>query len=162
MAGNHDKALREHVLFLLGGGGAHLDFDKAFAGLARKFRGAKPASIPYTPWRLLEHMRLAQVDILDFCTNPKYQGKQWPADYWPKVDAPGSDAEWEASLDQFRRDLKRMQELVKHTGTDLFAKIPWGEGQTYLREALLVADHNAYHLGEIVVVRRALGAWDEP
>jgi Mn-containing catalase len=160
MAANHDKDLREHLLFLLAGGGAHLDFDKAVAKLPKKFRGAKPANVPHTPWRLLEHMRLAQNDILDFCTNPKYHEKSWPQDYWPKSDAP-SEAEWEKSIDDFRRDLKRMQELVKHTGTDLFAKIPWGDGQTYLREALLVADHNAYHLGELVLVRRALGTWDE-
>lgn len=158
---DHDKALRDHVVYLLGGGGAHLTFDKAIADLPKKFRGAKPANVPHTPWRLLEHMRLAQEDIIDFCTNPEYKEREFPAGYWPKGDAPGSDAEWEKTIQEFHRDLKRMEELVKNSGTDLFAKIPWGDGQTYLREALVLADHNSYHLGELVTVRRALGAWKE-
>ncbi len=157
----NDKALREHIVYLLGGGGAHLGFDKAIADLPKKFRGAKPAHIPHTPWRLLEHMRIAQQDIVDFCINPEYKGREFPAGYWPQRDAPGNDAEWEKAIEEFHRDLKRMEELVKHSGTDLFARIPWGDGQTYLREALVLADHNSYHLGELVTVRRALGAWNE-
>jgi len=159
MASDHDKALREHIHLLLAGGSAHVDFEQAISGVLKKHRGAKPANIPHTPWRLLEHMRIAQEDIVDFCTNPGYEQKEWPAGYWPKGDGPENDAEWEKSIEEFRRDLKRMQELVKNSGTDLFSKIPWGDGQTYLREALLVADHNAYHLGELVAVRRALGGW---
>jgi hypothetical protein len=155
----NDSALREHLLDLLRGGNAHANFDQAVTGLPPKLRGAKPSNIPYTPWRLLEHLRLAQEDILDFCVNPEYRERAFPDDYWPKSDAPASDAAWDLSIQQFHRDLKKVQELVADPKTDLFATIPWGDGQTVLREALLVADHNAYHLGEMIVLRRALGAW---
>lgn len=157
----NDKALREHIVILLGAEGAHINFDEAIAGLPKEFRGKRAPGIPYTPWRLLEHMRLAQADILDFCTNPKYKEKKWPDDYWPKGDGPENDAKWTRSVGSFRHDLERMKALVSDPKTDLFAKIPWGDGQTHLREALIVADHNAYHLGELVAVRRALGAWKE-
>jgi Mn-containing catalase len=157
----NDKALREHIVNLLGGEGAHLNFDEAIAGLPKEFRSKKARGIPHTPWRLLEHMRIAQRDILEFCTNPKYKEMKWPEDYWPKGDGPENDAEWKRSVESFHRDIERMKALVSNPKTDLFAKIPWGDGQTYLREALLVADHNAYHVGELVAVRRALGAWKE-
>ncbi|HET8668915.1 MAG TPA: DinB family protein [Terriglobales bacterium] len=159
MKSAHDSALRDHVLYLLGGGGAHADFDKAIQGLEKKFRGAKAANIPHTPWRLLEHMRLAQEDIVDFCINPEYRERAFPDGYWPRSEAPESDTAWEQSVRQFRHDLKRMHDLVADPQRDLFAPIPWGDGQTLLREALLVADHNAYHLGELITVRRAIGAW---
>jgi uncharacterized damage-inducible protein DinB len=161
MSSEQDKTLREHLVRLLSGEGAHLGFEDVTTDIPAKSRGAKPSGMPHSPWRLLEHMRLAQHDILDFCTNPKYEEMEWPADYWPKTDGPANDQEWNKSIGQFQRDLKALQELVSDPKTDLFAKIPWGEGQTYLREALLAADHNAYHLGEIVAVRRALGAWPE-
>jgi uncharacterized damage-inducible protein DinB len=155
------KALREHLLYLLRGGGAHLDFEKAIADLPAALRGAKPAGQPHTPWRLVEHMRIAQWDILDFCRNPKYVALKFPEDYWPKGDAPADDAAWDHSIAAFRADLRAMQDLVADPATDLFAAIPHGEGQTILREALLVADHNAYHLGQLVLLRRLLGAWPE-
>jgi hypothetical protein len=155
----HDSALRDHLLFLLRGGGAHASFDQVIEGLPKKLRGAKPPNIPHTPWRLLEHMRLAQADIVDFCVNPEYRERAFPDDYWPPSDGPESDAAWNNSIEQFQNDLKRMRDLVANTNVDLFATIPWGDGQTVLREALLLADHNAYHLGEIVTIRRALGAW---
>lgn len=156
-----DAALRDHVIYLLRGGGAHLSFDEALAGLPRKSRGAKPSNIPHTPWRLLEHLRLAQWDILDFCINPQYQERSFPDDYWPRSDAPPDDAAWEDSIKRFHADLARIEKLVADPESDLFARIPWGDGQTLLREALLVADHNAYHVGELVTLRRALGAWDK-
>jgi DinB superfamily len=156
-----DKALREHLLYLLRGGGAHVNFEAAVQGLAAKLRGAKPAGLPYSPWQLLEHMRLAQWDIVDFSTNPKYKERAWPDAYWPKADAPPSPGAWEKSVRSFEADLKAMQKLVADPKTDLFATIPHGQGQTILREALLVADHNAYHLGQLVAVRRALGAWKD-
>lgn len=156
-----DKALRQHLLDLLRGGGAHLNFDAAIAGLPAKLRGARPAGLPFTVWRLLEHMRIAQWDIVEFSRNPKYSPPEFPEDYWPKTDAPPSDLAWEKSVKAFRKDLKGMQELVVNPKTDLFARIPHGTGQTILREALLVADHNAYHLGQIVMLRRLLGAWKE-
>lgn len=161
MTPDHEKALRDQIIYVLEGGGAHLDFNKAIGGLPKGLRGAKPPNVPHTPWRLLEHMRIAQQDIIDFCTNPGYEEREWPAAYWPKGDGPDNDEQWNGSVDDFQRDLKRMEGLVKDAKTDLFAKIPWGDGQTYLREALLVADHNAYHLGELVTVRKALGAWKE-
>ena len=154
-----DRMLRDHVLYLLRDGGAHLNFDKAVAGLSAKLRGAKPAGVPHTPWRLVEHMRLAQWDILEFCRNPKHVSPDFPDGYWPRGDAPPDAGAWDRSADAFRADLRVMQELVADASSDLFAPIPHGQGQTLLREALLVADHNAYHLGQFVTVRRLLGAW---
>jgi hypothetical protein len=152
-------ALRDHVLYLLRGGGAHLDFEKAVANLPPRLRGAKPPGQPHTPWRLLEHMRIAQWDILEFSRNPRHVSPEFDACYWPNGDAPPDAAAWDRSLDAFRADLKAMQDLVADPAIDLFAPIPHGQGQTVLREALLVADHNAYHLGQLVLIRRALGAW---
>jgi hypothetical protein len=154
------EALRKHLLYLLGGGGAHLDFDSAIAGWPAKLRGSKPKGLPHTAWQLLEHLRIAQWDILEFSRNPKHVSPEWPAGYWPQADAPPGSAAWSKSVSTFRADLKAMMSLVKSTRRDLFIKIPHGEGQTLLREALLVADHNAYHLGELVYLRRALGAWE--
>ena len=153
------NALRKHLLYLLGGGGAHVDFDSAIAGWPAKLRGSKPKGLPHTAWQLLEHMRIAQWDILEFSRNPKHVSPEWPEGYWPATDAPPSPAAWNKSVSTFQADLKAMMSLVKSPRRDLFARIPHGEGQTILREALLVADHNAYHLGELVYLRRALGAW---
>jgi len=147
------------LLSLLGGGGAHVDFDSVMAGWPAKLRGSKPKGLPHTAWQLLEHMRIAQWDILDFSRNPKHVSPEWPEGYWPSTDAPPSPAAWNNSVSTFQADLKAMMSLVKSPRRDLFARIPHGEGQTILREALLVADHNAYHLGELVYLRRALGAW---
>ncbi len=153
-----DDPVRRHVLELLRGGGAHLDFDSAVRGLPAKLQGARAPGLPHTPWQLLEHMRLAQWDILDFSRNPKYEQREFPEGYWPKSDAPAR-GEWEKSVRAFKADLEAIVKLVKNPRTDLHARIPWGDGQTILREALLAADHNAYHLGQLVQVRRALGAW---
>lgn len=157
----NDQALRHHVDYLLGGGGAHLDFDKAIAGLPPAKRGVRAPNSPHTAWRLLEHLRIAQWDILEFSRTPKHVSPDWPAGYWPKGDAPPDDKAWDKSVAAFKSDLAAMRALVNDPKTDLFAKIPWGDGQTILREALLVADHNAYHLGQLVELRRAIGAWDE-
>jgi hypothetical protein len=153
------NALRKHLLYLLGGGGAHVDFDSVIAGWPAKLRGCKPKELPHTAWQLLEHMRIAQWDILEFCRNPRHVSPEWPAGYWPATDAPPSPSAWNKSVSAFQSDLKAMMSLVKSPRRDLFAMIPHGEGQTILREALLVADHNAYHLGELVYLRRSLGAW---
>ncbi len=126
-----------------------------------KLRGQKPAGLPHSPWMLLEHMRIAQRDILEFSRNRKHVSPDWPKGYWPRSEAPPSVAAWNASIKKFRQDLKAMQDLVANPKTDLHARIPWGDGQTILREALLVADHNAYHLAQLVDVRRLLGAWPE-
>jgi hypothetical protein len=156
---DRDQTLRDHVLYLLRGGGAHVDFEAAIAGLPVALRGAKPPGVPHTPWRLLEHMRLAQWDILEFSRNPKHVSPEFPDGYWPKTDAPPDGAAWDKSVEAFRTDLKSMCDLVANASTDLLARIPHGEGQTILREALLLADHNAYHLGQLLVIRRLLGAW---
>ena len=158
---NQDKALREHLLELLKGGGAHAKFGDAVADLPDDLRGKKVEGLPYTFWMVLEHMRIAQWDILDFSVNPKYKAMKWPDGYWPKTEAPPSAAAWNNSIKEFKKDLKAMQDLVANPKTDLYAKILWGEGQTVLREALLVADHNAYHLGQLVTLRRLSGAWKE-
>ncbi len=159
--GDASKALREHLLYLLEGRGAHVDFEKAIGRLPAKLRGAKPKGAPHTPWQLLEHMRIAQWDILEFSQNSDHVSPDWPAGDWPKTEAPPSNAAWEKSVKQFRADLEAIKALVKDPATRLVARIPHGEGQTILREVLLVADHNAYHLGQLVMTRRMLGAWRE-
>jgi DinB superfamily len=156
---NH--SLRQHLIDLLSGGNAHAKFDDVIKNLPPKLRGAKPENFPHSPWMLLEHLRIAQEDILDFSRNPKYKAPKWPDDYWAKNPAPPSAAAWTKSVQQFRADAKAMQKLVADHKTDLFAPIPWGDGQTILREALLVADHNAYHLGQLLDVRRLLGGWKD-
>jgi hypothetical protein len=155
----HGKQLREHLLDLLNGGGAHARFDDAVKDMPEKLRGLKPEGLPHSAWMLLEHLRLAQWDILEFSRNSKYKSPKWPDDYWPKTEAPGSTAAWNKSVQQFRKDLKAMQDLVGNPKTDLYARIAWGDGQSILREALLLADHNAYHVGQLVDVRRLLGDW---
>jgi len=156
-----DRELREHLLELLAGGHAHLDFEKAIAGLPIKLQGAKPPGLPHTPWRLLEHMRIAQWDILRFSVDPTHVSPDFPDGYWPVGDAPPDADAWDRSVASFRADLQAVKDLVANPETDLFNAIPHGQGQTILREVLLVADHNAYHLGQLVTVRRLLGAWDE-
>ena len=161
MHSNQMTSLREHVLYLLRGGGAHLDFDKAVDGLPPALRGVRPAGLPYSPWRLLEHLRIAQWDILRFCLDARHVSPSFPDGYWPQGDAPLDADAWDRSIAGFRDDLRAMQDLVADPATDLLTPLPHGQGQTVLREALLVADHNAYHLGQMVVVRRLLGAWPE-
>ena len=161
MKTNPDHSLRQHLVDLLKGGNAHATFDEVIAGIPVKLRGQKPAGLPHSPWMLLEHLRLAQWDILEFSRNKKHASPEWPEGYWPRTEAPPSSAAWDKSIKSFRKDLKAMQDLVANPKTDLHARIPWGEGQTILREALLVADHNAYHLAQLVDVRRLLGAWPE-
>jgi len=155
----HDKALREHLLYLLSGGGAHAKFDDIVKDMPEHLRGVKPPGLPHTAWTLLEHLRIAQWDILEFSRNAKHKSPKWPQGYWPRMEAPASPKAWDKSIQQFQEDLKAMQDLVASAETDLFARIPWGDGQTILREALLVADHNAYHLGQLVDLRRLLQAW---
>jgi hypothetical protein len=154
-----DKVLREHVIELLNGRGAHSGFDDVVKNMPEKLRGVKPDGLPHSAWMLLEHLRRAQWDILEFSRNRKYKSPKWPEGYWPETAAPPSKAAWDESIQQFRKDLKVMQQLVANPKTDLYARIPWGDGQTILREALLAADHNAYHLAQLVDVRRLLGAW---
>ncbi len=153
---DNDQALRDHLLSLLRGGNAHISFDDFVADFPAKVCGRKIEGLPYTAWQVLEHMRIAQRDILEFCRDAEHVSPKWPKGYWPKPDALGNEELWKETIAQFRSDLNQMEELVANPSTDLFAKIPHGSGQTILREALLVADHNAYHLGVLVVIARIL------
>jgi len=154
-----ETRLREHLVELLNGGSAHAAFNDVVKDMPEKLRGVKPEGLPHSAWMLLEHLRMAQWDILEFSRNAKYKAPKWPEEYWPSTEAPPSAAAWDKSVQQFRKDLKAMQDLVTNPKTDLYARIPWGDGQTILREALLVADHNAYHIGQLLDVRRLVGAW---
>jgi hypothetical protein len=143
------------------GGQAHLTFDEVIKDFPEKLRGTKPNGAPHTAWQLLEHIRIAQWDILEFSRNPKHVSPAWPAGYWPQTEAPPSDAAWKKSIASIKNDLVAMEQLVGNPKTDLYAKIPHGTGQNILREALLIADHNAYHIGQLLLLRRLLGAWKE-
>lgn len=156
---DNDKSLRQHLAELLRGGHAHVKFEDVIEDFPAKQRGQKVSNLPHSAWMLLEHMRIAQWDILEFSRNAKHKSPDWPKGYWPAKDDPPSSEEWNKSVKQFQSGLKAMEELISDPKTDLFAKIPWGDGQTILREALLIADHNAYHLAQILDVRRLLGAW---
>ena len=156
-----DQSLRNELVFLLEGGNAHAKFDDAVANFPPTLRGQRPADLPYSAWGLLEHMRIAQADMLEFSRDPNYESRNWPGDYWPKTDAPPSDAAWEKSIKDFRSDLQEMVKLISDPKSDLYTPFPWGDGQNLLREALQVADHNAYHLGQLLAVRRLLGAWKD-
>ena len=156
---SNEAQLRQHLVKLLTGSEAHADFEAAIKGLPADLRGKTPAGAEHSPWQLVEHLRIAQWDILDFSRNPEYKAPQWPEEYWPSSAAPPSDQAWHNSIKGIREDLKAMCDLVSDPATDLYAKIPHGDGQTILREALLVADHNAYHVGQLILVRRLLGAW---
>jgi hypothetical protein len=152
-------SLREQLATLLSWEDAHVGFDAAVAALPPPLRGTAPAGLPYSPWQLVEHLRITQKDILDFCRNPSYQEMAWPKDYWPPTASPPSAAAWDESIQQFRRDRSELEELAADPSIRLEAAIPHGTGQTYLRELLLAADHAAYHIGELIVVRRLLRAW---
>jgi hypothetical protein len=154
-----DKALRQQIVKILDWQGAHIKFDAALAGFPPEHINSKVANIPFTPWQLLEHMRIAQWDILEFSRNPDHVSPKFPGGYWPTDHSIADEEAWNMSIAAFRKDLQAMQDLVADESTDLFAPIPHGDGQTILREALLVADHNAYHLGQLIMLRRCLGDW---
>ena len=154
-----DTDIRAQLARALGWDEAHAGFDRVAGGIPPEFRGRVPGGLPYSPWQLLEHLRLAQEDILEFCRNPDYQERNWPDDYWPPSAEPPSADAWDRSLARYRADRDELARLTQDPSADLTAPIPHGSGQTLLRELLLVLDHTAYHLGELVVVRRALGIW---
>ncbi len=151
------RALRDQVVALLRTGHAHLGFEDVVADWPAALRGAKPPGQPFTPWRILEHIRISQWDIVEFTKSAKHVSPEWPSGYWPDTDAPGDDAVWDRSVAQVERDLRAMAKLVADPKTDLFARIPHGTGQTILREALVLADHNSYHLGQLLLLKRLLG-----
>jgi uncharacterized damage-inducible protein DinB len=152
-------SVRDLITRLLNWGDAHVSFDTAVADIPPDLRGKVPQNLPYSAWQLVEHLRIAQHDILDFCLNPNYEEMKWPDDYWPESAAPPSQAAWNDSLRRFKEDRTSLQQLAADERFDLEARIPHGSGQTYLRELVLVADHTAYHVGQLVLVRRLLGNW---
>jgi hypothetical protein len=154
-------AVRAQLKRILGWQDAHVGFEKTVEGLAPKLRGVRAEGFPYSAWELVEHVRITQRDILDFCRDPNYHEPKWPDDYWPKSPEPPSERAWDESIAKFREDRAGMEALAMDESIDLFATIPHGSGQTYIREILLVADHNSYHLGQLVLVRRRLGAWGD-
>ena len=155
------RQLREDLVELLSGGGAHLDFDDAVAGLPKEWRGTRAEPMPHTAWRLVEHMRLCQHDILHYTTDADWASPPWPDGFWPEGDAPPSESAWDESLQGFRADLEAMIELVRDPKTELLMPLPWGEADhTVAREAMLIADHNSYHIGQLIALRRLLNAWD--
>ena len=151
--------LRKELVFQLNGGNAHAPLEKVIEKFAPRFRGVVPEGLPYSSWQLLEHIRLAQVDMLEFCTNPDYKALKWPDEYWPKSAEPPNARAWENSIRQIQSDRTKFVKLISNPKADLFAPFPWGDGQTLFHEACLIIDHNAYHFGEIVTVRRILGIW---
>jgi hypothetical protein len=153
--------LRKQLLALLEGGQAHATFDDVVKDLPAKLRGVVPESLPYSAWQLIEHLRITQRDILNFSAPPTggYHAINWPDDYWPKSVEPPTEHAWDQSIAAIRSDLKHFEDLIRKPESDLFKPFRWGDGQNLLREALLIADHTAYHLGELVVLRRLLGEW---
>jgi hypothetical protein len=155
----NDKLLRQHLVKLLKDGEAHAQFDGAVRDMPVALRGKRPKGAEHSPWEVLEHLRIAQWDILEFARNAEHKSPEFPSGYWPRIPEPSREEAWDESADHFRADLNALCDLVANESTDLYARIPHGEGQTILRQALLTADHNAYHLGEFVLLRRLLGAW---
>jgi len=156
-----DTAFRDQLVALLRGGNAHAAFGDAVKGFPPDRAGERPQGSPHSAWELLEHMRIAQEDILRFSQSADHLSPQWPEGYWPDSPGPASPAQWNESLKAFEEDLAEFEAMVRDPRQDLHRKFPWGDGQTLLREALLIADHNSYHLGQLVLVRRLLGAWPE-
>jgi hypothetical protein len=156
---DQNSELRNYLVKVLTWSEAHVDFDKAVHGVPSSVQGIRPQSMPYSPWELLEHLRLAQRDILDFCRDPAYSAPTWPAGYWPAAPAPPTPEAWDQSVAEFQADREALCAFISDPSLDLFSQIPRGDGKTYLREALLLADHTAYHVGEMVAVRRSLGVW---
>ena len=156
-----DATLRRQLRDVLGWGDAHVTFEKSVKGIPPRLRGVVPPGLQHSAWQLVEHIRLAQADILEFCVGRKYRHRKWPDDYWPKSPGPRNAAAWTRSLATIRRDRRAFRRLATDKSIDLFAPVLNGDGQTYLRELLLAADHEAYHIGQLVLVRRALGNWPQ-
>lgn len=153
--------LRKELIFQVNGGHAHAPLEKVTEKFPLQLQGVVPDGLPYSAWQLLEHIRLSQADMLEFCTSKNYKEKKWPEDYWPKSPAPPNSRAWEASVRRIKDDRAKFIKLLSNPKADLFVPFPWGDGQTLFHEACLIIDHNSYHLGEIVTLRRLLGAWPE-
>jgi uncharacterized damage-inducible protein DinB len=155
-----DHAVRDGLTQFLRGGQAHVSLDDAVKNFPVKLAGQKPEGAPHTAWQLLEHIRLTLHDLVEFCANPKYRAPKWPEDYWPKREAPASAKDWETSLRALRENITEFERMMENPETNLTAKIPWGDGQTVLREVLLAIDHTSYHVGQLVMLRKQLGEWE--
>ncbi|MGH9615307.1 MAG: DinB family protein [Acidobacteriaceae bacterium] len=155
----NDQSIRQELLAFLKGGLAHATLDDAIKDFPAALYAKKPSSAPHNAWQQLEHIRLTLHDLLDFCTNRDYRALEWPEGYWPRDDSPPSPEAWGASVKALRKDLSAFEKMLKNPEVDLYAKIPWGDGQTILREILLAIDHTGYHLGQLVMLRKQLGAW---
>jgi DinB superfamily len=155
-----DKSLREDLISLLSGENAHATFDSAVKNLPAALRGKRPPGTPHSPWELLEHLRIAQWDIIEYALNPKHVSPEFPAGYWPKSPAPPDEKAWEKSVASFHKDQKKLVAAIENQATDVPAPIPHAKKQSLLNKTLLVADHNSYHIGQLILVRRLLGAWD--
>jgi hypothetical protein len=156
---DHNSALREQLVVLLRGGNAHMPFAEAVAEFPAEHINTRPPHVPYTFWHLVEHLRLTQADILDYLTNANYREPDWPRDYWPAPDAMASKRDWDESVTAFQRGLEAIVVIIADEKTDLHATVPSHHEHTILREALIVADHNAYHIGELGILRQITGAW---
>jgi len=154
-----DKSLQEHLLYLLNGDGAHVDFDAAVKDLPANLRGKRPQGVEHSPWEVLEHMRICLWDVLEFLRNPGHVPPEFPAGYWPGMQTPPDEKAWTRSVESFRADLKALQALISSRSTELLMPIPHADGQSILRKVMMIADHNAYHLGQLVLLRRLLGSW---
>jgi uncharacterized damage-inducible protein DinB len=155
-----DRSIREELSAFLRGGQAHASLDAAVKGMPDSLLGKKPAGSPHSAWQMLEHIRITLHDLLEFCTNPNYESLKWPEEYWPKRESPTSPSAWDHCVAAIHKDLEALDKLIEDPKTDLTAKIPWGDGQTILREILLAGDHTSYHLGQLVMLRKQLGAWN--
>lgn len=161
MANAEDSALRAQLVEFLRGGSAHAELKTVLDGFPAAVRATKPKGCPHTAWQLLEHIRIALHDLYDFCTNPNYMQPNWPADYWPKEEAPSGADAWDASVRAVKKDMDDFERLIGDPEANLYAAIPWGSGQTLLREVLLAGQHTSYHAGQLVLLRRELGVWKE-
>lgn len=155
----HDQSIRRELSAFLRGDQAHASLDAAVKSMPTTLLEKKPQGSPHNAWQMLEHIRLTLHDLLEFCTNPKYETPNWPDDYWPKDASPQSSAAWDHSITAIHKDLKAFDKLIEDPKTDLTAKIPWGDGQTILREILLAGDHTSYHIGQLILLRKHLGVW---
>lgn len=154
-----DDVVRQQLLFLLQGGGAHMSLEQAVADFPEALMNSRPPQVPYTFWHLLEHIRIAQWDIIDFCRNPQYQALSWPEGYWPHPDATATPERWQQTVKQITADTQLLSAMLHDSATDLYADLPHAAEYTLLREMLLAADHNAYHLGEFCILRQVMNAW---
>ncbi len=156
---DHDHIVRKALLEFLHGGNAHADLEDAIKNLPASQYAARPDGAPHTAWQLLEHIRITLHDLLEFCRNSEYSPPKWPDDYWPAKDAPESEQAWKTSVLALKKEQKELVSLVHDPGVDIYARIPWGDGQTILREILLAGDHTSYHVGQLVMLRKQLGSW---